>query len=323
MADRDAILFLTPHFTENVWGGTRLHDVFGYDVTGSHIGECWGISAHGHGSSLIRNGRFAGCTLREAVAEDPRLFGLTTPEFPLLVKLIDAADDLSIQVHPDDEYARIHENGSPGKSECWYILDALPGAELVLGHRAKTREELKEKIERGEMAALFRTVPVFPGDLIRIPPGTVHAIKGGILLLEIQQNSDITYRVYDYDRLWQGKKRELHVEKSLDVIRVPAEDPGKLITRKEEIERQETENRLQVLMEDPHFTLFRLRLKGRAELARDGGFTAATVIRGAGSVNGLSIRKGDHFILTDACREVMFAGDAELILSEAVLAQVY
>ena len=113
------------------------------------------------------------------------------------------------------------------------------------------------------------------------------------------------------------------MEKSLDVIRVPAEDPGKLITRKEEIERQETENRLQVLMEDPHFTLFRLRLKGRAELARDGGFTAVTVIRGAGSVNGLSIRKGDHFILTDACREVMFAGDAELILSEAVLAQVY
>ena len=317
-AKQDDVLFLEPHFTHNVWGGSRLRTLFGYPVQGDDIGECWGVSAHEHGSSYVRNGRFQGKTLREAVTTDPALFGLTAPEFPLLVKIIDAQDDLSIQVHPDDDYARLHENGSPGKSECWYILDAKLGASLILGHTAKTREELKEKIKSGKMQGLFQTVPVFPGDLVRIPPGTVHAIKGGILLLETQQNSDITYRVYDYERLWQGKKRELHVEKSLDVIRVPQEDPEKLITRRSEIEKQEAENRVQVLIEDPHFTLSRLLLRGRAGLARDGGFTAVTVIRGAGSVNGLSIRKGDHFILTDMCREAVLAGDAELILSEAV-----
>ena len=198
----EPILFLEPVFKQMIWGGSRLKEQFGYDIPGEDTGECWAISAHPNGDCAIREGIYRGKTLSQLWASHPELFGNPQSDrFPLLIKIIDARDDLSIQVHPDDCYAREHENGSLGKTECWYILDCPQDAALVVGHNARTRQELAEMIHEGRWTELIRRIPVKKGDFIQINPGTVHAIQGGMMILETQQNSDITYRVYDYGRL--------------------------------------------------------------------------------------------------------------------------
>ena len=151
------------------------------------------------------------------------------------MKIIDAKEDLSIQVHPDDAYAGANENGSLGKTECWYVLDCKEDSALVVGHNAKTKEELTGMIREGKWKELLREVPVKKGDFIQIEPGTVHAIKGGLMILETQQNSDITYRVYDYDRLTDGKPRQLHLDKSIDVITVPAKSVEESILQADDL----------------------------------------------------------------------------------------
>ena len=142
------ILFLNPVFKEMLWGGNRMREEFDYDIPGEQTGECWAVSAHPNGDGTIKNGRFAGQHLSEIYKSHKELFGNPKDDkFPLLTKIIDAKEDLSIQVHPDDEYAKVHENGSLGKTECWYILDCDKDATIVIGHNAKTREELRAMIE--------------------------------------------------------------------------------------------------------------------------------------------------------------------------------
>ena len=217
------IIFLHPVFKQMIWGGNRLATDFGYDIPGDNTGECWGISAHPNGDDSIANDCYAGMTLSQLWNEHPELFGnIEGDRFPLLIKIIDAKDNLSIQVHPYDEYAAKNENGSLGKTECWYIIDCPDDAKLVVGHNAKTHEELSDMIHEGRWSEFIRYVPIKKGDFIQIDPGTVHAITSGCMILETQQNSDITYRVYDYDRLSNGKPRDLHVKQSIDVITVPA-----------------------------------------------------------------------------------------------------
>ena len=200
---REGFIFLKPVFKEMIWGGNRLATEFGYDIPGDDTGECWGISAHPNGDCTVMNGEYAGMKLSKLWNEHPELFGKEKAEgvFPLLTKIIDAKADLSIQVHPSDDYAKVHENGSLGKTECWYILDCPEGATLVVGHNAKDKEECAKMIHEGRWSEFIREVPIRKGDFVSIVPGTVHAIKAGVMLLETQQNSDITYRVYDYDRL--------------------------------------------------------------------------------------------------------------------------
>ena len=179
------ILFLNPVFTHNIWGGTKLREEYGYDVEGDDIGECWGVAAHENGNCTVKNGEFAGQTLADLWDSHRELFGgIDGVRFPLLIKIIDAKDDLSIQVHPDDAYAAEHENGSFGKMECWYILDCKEDSTLVIGHNARTKEELCDMIEGKKWKEFIREIPVKKGDFIQIDPGTVHAIKGGITLLE-------------------------------------------------------------------------------------------------------------------------------------------
>lgn len=186
--------------------------------------ELWVIAAHEHGDSVIQNGAWKGKTLRWLWQNRREYFGgMEGERFPLLVKEITAEADLSIQVHPDNNYARVHENGASGKSECWYILEAREGASLILGHNARSRAEAERWIREDRWQDFLREVPVRAGDFFQIDAGCLHSIKGGIRLLEIQQNSDITYRMYDYNRPGKdGKPRPLHVEKSLDVLTFPA-----------------------------------------------------------------------------------------------------
>ncbi len=215
-------LFFEPVLQERIWGGEKLSS-FGYELSSDHTGECWAFSAHPNGPSIVKNGTYQGLSLADLWKEHRELFGnLEGETFPLLTKILDANDDLSVQVHPDDHYAKEHENGELGKTECWYIIDCEEDAELIFGHNAKSKEELDKMIDEGKWEDLLRVVKIKKGDFFYVPSGTVHALCKGTLVLETQQNSDTTYRLYDYHRKdAAGKERELHLGKSKDVIQVP------------------------------------------------------------------------------------------------------
>ena len=307
----EKIIFLKPHFTHNIWGGTRLCTDFGYDVEGNDIGECWGIAAHPNGESIVSGGEYDGMKLSELYHSHRELFGKCQSErFPLLVKIIDANDDLSIQVHPSDAYAMEHENGSLGKTECWYIIDCPENAGLVVGHNASTKEELVDMIKNGRWNEFIRKFPIQKGDFIQIDPGTVHAITAGCLILETQQNSDITYRVYDYDRLTDGKPRPLHIGQSIDVITVPAYTVGKVISHNND----KVSERIR-LVENNYYKVFKLKVAGELIFTPDPPFTNMSVVEGSGEINGIHIGKGSHFIVTAGCERVELTGDMVIIAS--------
>jgi len=214
------ILKLKPLFYEKVWGGHKLKNNYNFDCS-EKTGEAWGISGHKSGSSIIENGIYKGKTLRDLYHSNKELFGnYPTDEFPILIKVIDAEDDLSIQVHPDDAYAAKYEN-SLGKTECWYILEADKDTDIIIGHKAQTIKEFKSFVENNDFESVLNIFPIKKGDQFNIYSGTIHAIRKGTVLLEIQQSSDVTYRLYDYNRLSDGKLRELHLDKALDVIKCP------------------------------------------------------------------------------------------------------
>lgn len=305
------IIFLEPVFKQMIWGGNRLATVFGYEIPGDDTGECWAISAHPNGDGTVRNGEFQGKKLSELWRDHRELFGNVEGDvFPLLTKIIDAKADLSIQVHPNDAYAKEHENGSLGKMECWYVLDCDEDTTIIVGHNAKTKEELKSMINEGRWTDLIREIPIKKGDFFQINPGTVHAIKGGTLILETQQNSDITYRLYDYDRLSNGKKRELHIDKSIDVIEVPFK-PAEAVGAP-----TATNNGwLTELFHCQYYTVWKGDVKGKTLLKQDQPFMLVSVIEGSGTIDGQSIKKGDHFILPYGYGEAVVEGELSVICS--------
>lgn len=308
------LLFMEPVFKEAIWGGSRLHEVYGYEIPSDHTGECWAISAHKSGDGRIASGTYKGKTLSWLWDNHRELFGerATGDVFPLLVKIIDAKADLSIQVHPDDAYAAAHENGSLGKMECWYILDCDEDATIVIGHNAKDHDDLVRMIGEKRWGELIRQIPIKKGDFFQINPGCVHAIKGGTLILETQQSSDITYRVYDYDRLSDGKPRPLHVKQSIDVIEAPF--------------RPDAGEAPQVLVDDghvkktrlvtcPRYTVEKLDVNDAWEETFPDGFVNVSVLEGEGSLNGIAIRKGQHFIVPAGYGPCRFDGKISLICS--------
>ncbi len=306
------MLLLNPVFKQRIWGGDQLKAKFGYEIPGDDTGECWAVSAHPNGDCTVKEGIYEGATLSELWEKHPELFGNPREDrFPLLVKIIDAKDDLSIQVHPDDAYAKEHENGSLGKTECWYILDCTEDATLVAGHNAGSREELSDMIHQGRWTELIREIPIKKGDFIQIDPGTVHAIKGGLMILETQQNSDITYRVYDYGRLTDGKPRELHVAQSIDVITVPA--PTAQESVKDALNLPE--NKMNELISCDYYTVWKLDVEGSFSFEQSHPFLIMSVIGGDGSINARTIKKGDHFILPAGFGSVEMQGKMQLIAS--------
>lgn len=213
------VLLFKPIFKNTIWGGSRLHSIYQFPC-GDQTGEAWGISAHPNGQSAVKSGMFANLTLGELWIRYKGLFGNhPSEEFPILVKMIDATDDLSIQVHPNDEQAKPYH--AFGKKECWYILDAMKYGEIIIGHHAQTKEELFHLVHGNKYQVLLQRVPIRKGDFFFIDSGTIHAICKGTMLLEVQQSSDLTFRLYDYGRLYEGMLRELHVNEALAVAKAP------------------------------------------------------------------------------------------------------
>lgn len=308
-------IFLEPVFKERIWGGTKLHELFGYEIPNAQTGECWAVSAHPHGQSVIKNGPFAGTSLGDLWSNQPQLFQSNSKVFPLLTKILDASDDLSVQVHPNDDYASKNENGELGKTECWYIVDAEPGSEIIYGHGAKSKDELKRMLAEGDWDHLLSKVEVKRGDFFYVPSGTLHALGKGIVVLETQQSSDTTYRVYDYDRRDNaGNTRELHLEKAIDVTTVPQSYvPSAYET--------ETRGDLTVthLVANDFFAVEKWDVQGSGQFEAQPKYTICSVIEGEGKFtaggNSYPLSKGDHFILPAGFDAFQLEGKLELIAS--------
>lgn len=305
------LLRLAPLFDEKIWGGTRMNKVFGYDLPSDHIGECRAVSGMADGACAILNPEFAGETVATLWEKRRDLFGnLPGDRFPLLIKILDARENLSIQVHPNDEYAFIHENGSLGKTECWYVLDCDEDATIIIGHTAQSKEEMARMIEEKRWMELIRQVPIHKGDFFQIEPGCIHAIKAGTLIYETQQASAITYRFYDYDRLQNGKPRDLHIAQSLDVSTIPHRDT---------VPQQETVISggltLKHLVTCAYYSVYRAALKGKATLDLGKPFVNVSILAGSGKMGGEDVKMGDHLIVPAGFGPVDVEGEMEFIYS--------
>ena len=223
----NAPFLLKPAGKDYLWGGQRLNSDFAKNIDMNPLAETWECSTHEDGLSIVASGEYAGLTLKRVLEMHPEYVGLhpkTKSDIPILIKLIDAKQDLSVQVHPDDDYASINENGQLGKSEMWYVLDAAPDAKLVYGlHHSIAKEDFLESLTSGRAEIQLQKIPVKENDVFFIKAGTIHAIGKGALIAEIQEKSNLTYRLYDYNRVDRnGNKRELHIQKGLDVARLDA-----------------------------------------------------------------------------------------------------
>ncbi len=288
------ILFLKPYFEVKPWAGTELNNM--YDCP-KDTGEAWIVSGYKNKSSIIQNGKYRGRTLRWVWYNHPELFGnLQDKEFPLLLKLISSKDDLSVQVHPNDNYAITHHN-QLGKFECWYILPETRAKEVTLGVTVSNGIELRNIIENATLENYLYNKEIKSGDLIVVEPGRVHAIHGDTFLLEVQESSDLTYRLYDYNRI---PKRELHIEDSLNVIDY---NNNKNIIF--DFNKEDT-------FKNNHFNMYKLHVSGVAEYEKK-NFEIFYVLSGQGKINNTKIFKGDSFILTSEVGKIRFEGNLELI----------
>ena len=313
-------LKLNPVFKEIVWGGNRLKSDYNYESSLNNIAEAWVLTARNDGDNIIYNGEYSGKSFTEFVKENPEVLGekgKKYSEFPLLIKFIDAKSDLSVQVHPDDEYARIHEN-SYGKTEAWYVLDCEEGAELIYGFNKKiNKETFKNSIADNSFLNYVNKVKVKKGDVFFISAGTLHAIGGGILLAEVQQNCNTTYRVYDYGRLVNGKPRDLHIEKALDVT---VTDVPSRSAEPDEAPKKCGDAVITKLCSCEFFTMKSFELNGtHSEEVLDDSFLSVLILEGNGTVScldtELEVKKGESVFIPASSGKVSFKGEFRALLS--------
>lgn len=309
-------IFLQPYFREKIWGGNTLKEAFDFNIPSEKTGEAWVISGHKNGRSEVTSPKeFEGLSFKEVFETNPELFGLKeSTEFPLLVKILDAQADLSVQVHPDDIYAREHENDL-GKTECWYILSAEPGAKIIYGHHAKSSKEFKDMVEEGRWDDLLREQIVKAGEFYYVPHGTIHAIGGGITILETQQSSDTTYRVYDYDRTDDsGNTRDLHIEDSIAVSTIPHKDPKLTINK-----TPRGNSTITHFLTNEFFSVYKWDVVQNLTMDTPADYTLMTVIDGDGQLiiddKSYTLSKGESFVLPKAIKTVSLEGNLTMIVS--------
>lgn len=313
-------LLLKAPVKDYFWGGTRLITEFGFETDKDIAAEAWVLACHKDGTSVVENGSYAGKTLdwvleqwgREVLGKNCADF----PYFPLLIKFIDARDQLSVQVHPDNDYA-LRVEGEYGKTEMWYVVDCEPGAHLIYGFcKDITKEEFRSRIENNTVTQIVNSVPVHKGDVFFIPAGTMHAIGAGILIAEVQQNSNTTYRISDFGRLGQdGKPRMLHVEKAVAVTDT---------TRSEILSKTERNfvpipgGEIRDLATCPFFTVDVLKLEGGLTVGRRDSFLSLVCLDGTAVLRTENTRsqlqKGDS-VFVPAGMTVQLQGEAEFLRS--------
>jgi mannose-6-phosphate isomerase len=301
-----------PIFKTIVWGGEKIAPYKGVETEQEHIGESWELSGVKGNESVVANGALKGRTIADLVKEykgrlvGEHVYANTGDEFPLLIKFIDALSDLSVQVHPNDELAAVRHNGSKGKTEMWYVVDAEPGAHLLAGMTEEiTPEEYEQRVADGTITEVLARHDVHPGDVFFLPAGRIHAICGGCFIAEIQQTSDITYRIFDYNRPGlDGKPRQLHTQEAKDVI-----DYKVYPSYKTEYERRENEE--MEVVSCPYFTTSVFELSEAVEKdlsglqAVPGNFYIVMGLEGSGSVTG-----------SDGTVVQINAGEALLVMGE-------
>lgn len=305
-------LLLKPVIKDYIWGGTRLKTEFGFKTDKDIAAEGWMLSCHKDGTNTVLNGVYEGKPLDEVLT----LWGLKD-KFPILIKLIDAKDRLSVQVHPDNKYA-LENEGEFGKTEMWYVVDCEDGAQLIYGFKYKiSKDEFEKRIKDNTLDEVMNYVPVKKGDVFFIKSGTLHAIGKGILIAEIQQNSNTTYRVSDYGRLGaDGKPRELHIQKAVDVTltdkpTVPYGDVGETNNYEYGTERQ--------LAACEYFKTAKLDLEGEREINTENGFVSLLVLSGEINVKYdsgvVKAQKGGSIFIPQGLK-VLLSGRAEVIYSK-------
>ncbi len=309
-------LLLKPVFKEIVWGGNNLSKMYNYKSELNNIAEAWVLCAREDGDNIIVNGDNAGMSFTEYIKANKVKLGTkgaSYEEFPLLIKFIDAKADLSVQVHPDDEYARIHEN-SYGKTEAWYILDCEEGAELIYGfNKELTRDEFKSSIEDNTFLDYVNKVKVKKGDVFFIKAGTLHAIGSGIIIAEVQQNCNTTYRVYDYNRMVNGKPRELHVEKTIDVTDTVPPTRGGDPDSSPVVKGDATE---QSLCQCEFFKMDRLTVDGEYSIdVNEESFVSLLVLEGDAEIGGVKASAGDSLFVEADFGKLDIKGNTKLLIS--------
>lgn len=315
-----AVLKLSPAFKDYLWGGTRLRDDFAKKCDFDKIAESWELSCHKDGPSIIENGTDKGLTLEEYIEKNGKaVLGSDCDKFenfPILIKLIDAKDNLSVQVHPNNEYA-MRVEGEYGKTEMWYIVDCDEGAELLYGFKDNiSKEEFANRIADNTLLEVTNSVPVHKGDVFFIEAGTLHAIGKGILIAEIQQNSNTTYRIYDYGRVGKdGKPRELHVEKAKDVTNLC---PAKAYPETSVEQKDGYTSKL--LSSCDYFTTYAIDVDSKAVLDADStSFNSVLILEGEGKVVGddtVEFKKGDSIFVTAGTGKYTIEGKCKAILTK-------
>ncbi len=292
---------LTPVLKNYLWGGRKLHTLYGRENGGDKISESWEVSIHPDGISQ---------PLGAYLAENPKAVDAEGSSFPILIKYIDAMQNLSVQVHPDDAYAQRVE-GDNGKTEMWYIVDADENAGIYCGFRRDvTKEEFLSKVQDGTVEELLNFIPVKKGDCYLIEAGTVHAIGAGCVICEIQQSSNVTYRVYDYNRRGaDGQLRQLHIDKAMEVINFK-----KFV---DNTNTQPADGGLQLLTQCKYFRCRKLTLCGEFQMNSPTSFLAVNVLTGSGEINGMPFSAGDSFFLP-AGESLTLSGEAELMLTDRI-----
>ncbi len=315
------IMKLNAPCKDYLWGGTRLRDEYGKKSDKDKIAESWELSCHKDGQSIIANGEYEGKTLSEYIEICGKsVLGRNCERFeyfPILIKLIDAKDNLSVQVHPENDYA-MRVEGEYGKTEMWYIVDCEEGAELLYGFKHEiTREEFAQRIKENTLLEVTNNVPVHKGDVFFIDAGTLHAIGKGILIAEIQQNSNTTYRIYDYGRVGaDGKPRELHVEKACDVTKlVPPTRPTKPMGEKIDKDGYSTV----LLATSEYFNVNKLEITEKAVVdASENSFISLLCLEGNFIVGDITLVKGESCFIPAGFGKTEITGKGEIIATDLV-----
>lgn len=304
---------MSPVFKQYIWGGNNIKKIYGKNTPLPPVAESWEISAHPDGISVVANGEYKGKTieeLKEILGGEFLGDSLKADEkFPLLLKILDAHDRLSVQVHPDDNFAQKHENGEKGKTEAWYILDAEEGARLIYGFKENvTAESFEKALKEGEPEKYLNFVPCAKGDVFYIPAGTVHAVGKGLLIAEIQQSSNTTYRVFDYNRRDKdGNLRPLHIDKALMVSNFDC------TIGKEKTESRRVDENKEVFIDNDFFVFEKISFEKEYKTNTKNRLHMLFVAEGYAEIMGESFKAGDSLLIPAGLLEYTISGSGEIL----------